>query len=88
LKKLLTATLFAISASTALAQGAPHDATPPDTVVHPRKTYLDFTGSTLTGTVEKPELEWVRARGKVNFKNMIRVRANFHRELVESGAAL
>lgn len=70
----------------ALAQGA---AAAEPKVTYQKKTEVTFEkGSDVNGTVYGPDGTILKAKPKVNFRNLIEIRTNFRQEILQSASAL
>lgn len=79
---------FALASSFLLAPDEPAVAQEPDRVVAAKKTFVDMTEADVRGVVVRPTGEYVRARTRVKFRNLIELRATFRPELVSSVGTL
>ena len=87
MKKLLTtavlAIAFAMSAGSAHAQ-EDKVVQETDKTVFKKKTIIDFSDVTIQGELTKPEGSYVLNRKKTSFKSLLKIRANFLPELINS----
>ena len=66
-----------------LALAAPA-AGPEDKVVFKKRTLVDFSDVSIQGELRKPEGDFYGSRKRTRFNKLIRVRANFEREIISS----
>ena len=79
---LLALFLALVFATTAYGQDAVQQEE--DKITYKKKTTIDFSDKTIEGELVKPEGAFVGVRKDINFKNFIKVRANFRDKLAES----
>ncbi|MEW5853633.1 MAG: hypothetical protein AB2A00_32960 [Myxococcota bacterium] len=82
MKNLFAAVALTLVTSTAVAQGVPGQKKN-----EPVQTY-DFSVIVLDGTRTVPGCDYIPARKRTKFRNMIEVRANFHPEMNQSASSL
>lgn len=71
----LVAGLVAFSASTAFAQ---------DDVVYKKHTVVDFGDDTIDGNLSKPDGAYLQSRKNQRHQRLIKVRASFRPEILQS----
>jgi hypothetical protein len=67
-------------AALVLAAQAPAE----DKVTFKKRTLVDFSDVSIQGELRKPEGDFYGSRKRTRFNKLIRVRANFEREIVSS----
>ena len=53
-------------------------------VQYKKKTEYDFEEDTISGDLTTPDGEFVESRRRIRHANLIRIRENFHREILQS----
>jgi len=84
MKRLIVATMLATAmglSGAAFAQDVQQEA---DKVEFKKKTVIDFSDVTIQGELTKPEGSYLLNRKKTKFKILLKIRANFVPELVNS----
>ncbi|OGQ24721.1 MAG: hypothetical protein A2138_07970 [Deltaproteobacteria bacterium RBG_16_71_12] len=79
---------LALTSSFALAPDDPGMTREPDRVVAAKKSFVDMTEAEVRGIVVRPSGEFLRARTRVKFRNLIELRATFRPELAASVGTL
>ncbi len=74
----------ALLAALVLAVLAPAVAGAEEKVKYEKKTVINFEDDTIQGDLTKPDGEYVDARKKVTYSNLIKVREEFRDEVLES----
>ena len=74
------------SVAVAPAAQAQAEATAPggDGVSYQRKTVINFEDDTIEGDLKTPDGKYLEARKKMRHKSLIRIRADFRREVLGS----
>ena len=83
-----TLVALALAASIHLSPEEPASVADPERVVVVKKTFLDMTEAEIRGVTVRPTGEYVRARTRVKFRNLIELRGSFRPELAASVGTL
>jgi hypothetical protein len=86
MRKLITMAVLAAAMALSAGAFAQEDKTvqEADKTVFKKKTIIDFSDVTIQGELTKPEGSYVLNRKKTSFKSLLKIRANFLPELVNS----
>jgi hypothetical protein len=55
-----------------------------DGVIFKRKTLINFEDDTIEGDLKTPDAEYLEARKRMRHASLIKIRANFRREVLQS----
>jgi hypothetical protein len=80
--RLLLAMVAVVAAAPAVAQQKAEAGAPAPQ--YERKTVIDFEDDTIQGDLTRPDGEYIDARKKATYGNLIKVRKDFRDEVLES----
>ena len=63
---------------------APVVAAQDDGVIFKKKTVINFEDDTIEGDLKTPDAEYLEARKRMRHASLIKIRANFRREVLQS----
>jgi hypothetical protein len=81
--KILVAIALVLAAGTVAAQDK-KDASAQGKVQYERTTVIDFEADTIQGDLTRPDGEYIDARRKATYGNLIKVREQFRDQVLES----